>query len=175
MAAKQWRQQGAGILCSTLALLLAPLERATAATSPRWEEANNTALHHNVAIAVCLPREEEIVCVGFGCRKSGGYDFVEMITGDWLEGRTRLRAGGRVTTTVMSADRQASRGMNVPVSRGPVRPAFLWRLVRHENASLRVEALKSGYEADFPLAGFRRAHKTLLRICAAERGAYRPP
>jgi hypothetical protein len=94
-----------------------------------------------------------------------------MITGDWLEGRTRLRAGGRVTTTVMSADRQASRAMNVPVSRGAVRPAFLWRLVRRENASLRVEALKSGYEADFPLAGFRRAHKKLLRICAAERGA----
>jgi hypothetical protein len=169
MAAKQWRQRGAGILCSTLALLLAPLERSAAATSPRWEETNDTALQQNVAIAVCLPREEEIVCVGFGCRKSGGYDFVEMITGDWLEGRTQLRAGGRVTTTIMSADRQASRAMNVPVSRGPVRPAFLWRLVRHENESLRVEALRSGYEADFPLAGFRRAHKALLRICAAAR------
>ena len=175
MAAKQWRQRGAGILCSTLALLLAPFDRATATTSPRWEETNAAALEQNVAIAVCLPREEEIVCVGFGCCKSGGYNFVEMITGDWLEGPTRLRAGGRFTTTVMSADRQASRAMNVPVSRGPVRPAFLWRLVRHENASLRVEALKSGYEADFPLAGFRRAHKALLRICAAERGAYRPP
>ena len=175
MAAKQWRQRGAGILCSTLALLLAPFDRATATTSPRWEETNAAALEQNVAIAVCLPREEEIVCVGFGCRKSGGYDFVEMVTGDWLEGRTRLRAGGRVTTTVMSADRQASRAMNVPVSRGPVRKAFLWRLVRHENANLRVEALKSGYEADFPLAGFRRAHKTLPRICAGERGPYRPP
>jgi hypothetical protein len=30
-------------------------------------------------------------------------------------------------------------------------------------ADLRA-ALKVGYEADFPLAGFRRAHKTLLRI-----------
>jgi hypothetical protein len=148
---------------------------AIAEASPRWEETNDTALRQNVAIAVCLPREEEIVCVGFGCRKSGGYDFVEMITGDWLEGRTRLRVRERVTTTVMSADRQASRTMNVPVSRGPVRSAFLWRLTWHENANLRVEALKSGYEADFPLARFRRAHKTLLRICAAERGAYRPP
>jgi hypothetical protein len=148
---------------------------AIAEAPPRWEETNAAALEQNVAIAVCLPRQGEIVCIGFGCRKSGGYDFVEMITGDWLEGRTRLPAGARVMTTVMSADRQASRAMNLPVSRGPVRPSFLWRLVRHENTSLRVEALKSGYEADFPLAGFRRAHKTLLRICAAERGAYRSP
>ena len=175
MATKQWRQRGAGILCSALALLLATFGGATAEAPPRWEETNAAALQQNVAIAVCLPREEQIVCVGFGCRKSGGYDFVEMVTGDWLEGRTRLRAGGRVTTTVMSADRQASRAMNVPVSRGPVRKAFLWRLVRHENANLRVEALKSGYEADFPLAGFRRAHRILRQICAAEWSGHRGP
>jgi hypothetical protein len=171
MAAKQWRQRGAGVLCSALALLLPPFGGATAATSPRWEEANAAALRQNVAIAVCLPREEEVVCVGFGCRKKGGYDFVAMITGDWLEGPTRLQVSGRVMTTVMSVDRQASLEMNVPASRGPIRPAFLWRLVRHENASLRVEALKLGYQADFPLAGFRRAHRMLLRTCAAKRGA----
>ena len=165
MTPTRWRN-----ICATLGLLLAPSGEATAEALPRWERANAAALHQNVAIAVCLPSEEEIICAGIGCRKKGGYDFVEMITGDWLEGPTRLRAGGRFTTTVMSADRQASRAMNVPVSRGPVRPAFLWRLVRHENANLRVEALKSGYEVDFPLAGFRRAHKMLLRICAAERG-----
>lgn len=53
---------------------------------PRWEETNAAALRQNVAIAVCLPTENEIVCVGVGCRKKGAYDFAEMITGDWLEG-----------------------------------------------------------------------------------------
>ncbi len=144
---------------------------AIAAAPPRWERTNAAGLGQNVAIAVCLPREEEIVCVGVGCRKKGGYNFVEMITGDWLEGPTRLSAGAHVTTTVMSVDRRASRAMNVPVSRGPIRGAFLWRLDGHENESLRVQALTSGYEADFPLAGFRRAHRMLRHICAAERGA----
>jgi hypothetical protein len=68
-------------------------------------------------IAVCLRRESEIVSVG--CRKTGGYDFVEMITGDWLEGPTQLRAGWHIATTAMSIDRRASCAMNVPVSRGP--------------------------------------------------------
>jgi hypothetical protein len=31
--------------------------------------------------------------------------------------------------------------------------------------------LRSGYEAAFPLAGFRRAHQMLRQICAIERGA----
>jgi hypothetical protein len=132
-------------------------------------------LRQNVAVAVCLPREEEIVCIGLGCRKTGGYDLIEMITGDWLEGPTRLSAGAHVTTTVMSIDRRASRAMNVPVSRGPIRRLFLWRLIGHENESLRVDALHSGYEAEFPLAGFRRAHRMLRIICAAERGTLRVP
>ena len=175
MAAKQWRQRGGGTLCATLALLLVTSGEATAEALPRWERANADALRQNVAIAVCLPREEEIVCVGVGCRKKGGYNFVEMITGDWLEGPTRLSAAGHVTTTVMSIDRRASRAMNVPVSRGRVRRTFLWRLIGHENDSLRVQALTSGYEADFPLAGFERAHRMLRHICAAERGAFGAP
>jgi hypothetical protein len=62
---------------------------------------------------------------------------VAMITG---EGRTRLSAGGHVTTTVMNIDRRASRARNAPVSRGAIRGAFIWRLVGHENESLRVHA-----------------------------------
>ena len=148
--------------------------RAIAEAPPRWERTNAIGLSLNVAIAVCLPRENEIVCAGVGCRKKGGYDFVEMITGDWLEGLTRLSAGAHITTsTVMSIDRRASRAMNVPVSRGPIRRLFLWRLAGHENESLRVQALTSGYEADFPLAEFRRAYRMLRYICAAERGAFR--
>ncbi len=175
MAANQWRPRGGGILCSTLALLLIISAEATAAVLPRWERANAAAVRQSVAIAVCLPREDEIVCLGVGCRKKGGYDFVELITGDWLEGPTRLSAGGHVTTTVMSIDRRASRAINVPVSRGRVRRTFLWRLIEHENESLRVHALTSGYEADFPLAGFRHAHWMLHHICAAERGAFGAP
>ncbi len=104
--------------------------------------------------------------------KTGGYDFVEAITGDWLEGRTRLRVAGHVTTTVTSIDRRASRAMNVPVSRGPIRGLFLWRLGEHEHESLRVQALTSGYEADIPLAGFRSAHRMLRHICATEGGVF---
>ena len=175
MAAKQWRPRGGGILCSTLALLLIISAGATTAAQPRWERTNAAALRQNVAIAVCLPREDEIVCVGVGCRKTKGYDFVEMITGDWLEGPTRLSAGAHVTMTVMRVDRRASGAMKVPMSRGHVRRTFLWRLIEHENESLRVQALTSGYEADFPLAGFRRAHRMLLHICAAERDAFGAP
>ena len=148
---------------------------ATAEVPPRWGKTNAAALHQSVAVAVCLPRAEEIVCVGIGCRKTGGYDFVEMITGDWLEGRTRLRVAGHVTTTVMRIDRRASRALNAPVSRGLIRRLFLWRLAEHENESLRVQALRSGYEADFPLAGFRRAHLMLRHICASERGGFAYP
>ena len=101
--------------------------------------------------------------------QEGGYSFVEMITGDWLEGLTRLSAGSHVTTTVMKIDRRASRAMNVPVSRGPIRRAFLWSLAGNENESLRVRALASRYDASFPLAGFRRAHRMLQHVCAAER------
>ena len=142
---------------------------ALAEAPPRWEPTNAIGVRQNVAIAVCLPRENEIVCVGVGCRKKGGYSFVEMITGDWLEGLTRLSAGSHVTTTVMKIDRRASRAMNVPVSRGPIRRAFLWSLAGNENESLRVRALASGYDASFPLAGFRRAHRMLQHVCAAER------
>ena len=175
MAGRQWRERGGGILCATLALLLVTSGEVTAEPPPRWEETNPAAFHQNVAIAVCLPREEEIVCVGVCCRRKGGYDFVEMITGDWLEGPTRLSAGGHVTTTFMRIDRRASRAMNVPVSRGRVRRTFLWRLIEHENESLRVQALTSGYEADFPLAGFRHAHRMLRHICAAERDPFGAP
>jgi len=143
-----------------------------AGAQPQWEETNAAALRQNVAIAVCLPTENEIVCVGVGCRKTGGYDFVEMITGDWLEGRTRLRVAGHAATTVMRIDRRASRAMNVPVSRGALRRLFLWRLAEHENESFRVQALRSGYEAEFPLAGFRRAHRMVRHICASERGGF---
>jgi len=142
---------------------------ALAEAPPRWERTNAVGLRQNVAIAVCLPRESEIVCVGVGCRKKGAYSFVEMVTGDWLEGPTQLSAGGHVTTTVMRIDRRASRAMNVPVSRGPIRQEFLWRLAEHESESLRVRALASGYDASFPLAGFRRAHRMLQHVCAAER------
>ena len=63
------------ILCATLSLLLVTSGEATAEVTPRWEETNAAALRQNVAVAVCLPREEEIVCVGIGCRKTGGYGF----------------------------------------------------------------------------------------------------
>ena len=148
-----------------------PAREAIAADSPRWEGTNPVALRQNVAIAVCLPREDEIVCVGLGCRRKGGYNFVEMITGDWLEGPTRLSVGAHETRTVMRIDRRASRALNLPVSRGRIRAAFLWRLADHENESLQVQALSSGYEADFPLAGFKWAHRMLRHVCGAERGA----
>ena len=127
----------------------------------------------DMAIAVCLRRESEIVSVG--CRKTGGYDLVEMITGDWLEGPTQLSAGGHIATTAMSIDRRASCAMNVPVSRGPIRRLFPGRLVGHENESLQLRALTSGYKADFPLAGFRRAYRMLRHICAAGRDTFRVP
>lgn len=145
---------------------------AIAGASPRWERVNAIGFRQNVAIAVCLPRENEIACVGVGCVKKGTYDFVEMITGDWLDGPTRLSAGSHVTTIVMRTDRRASRALNAPVSRGLVRPRFLWRLAEHKNESLRVQALRSGYEADFPLAGFPHAYRMLRHICASERGGF---
>ena len=119
-----------------------------------------------MAIAVCLPGDE-IVCIGFGCHYRGAYDFVEMITGDWLFGPTRLEAGPHVTTIDMTLDAWASRAFNIPVSRGPIRGSFLRQIVGHE--SLRVQSLKSGYQAIFPLAGFRRARHSLRHICGGER------
>jgi len=169
IAAKQRREWGSGIICATLAGLLVATGEAIAESPPRWAETNPAAFRQNVAIAVCLPREEEIVCVGVGCRRKRGYAFVEMITGDWLEGRTRLSASGHVTTILMRIDRRASRAMNVPVSRGPIASAFLWRLVTHDNEVLRVQNPPSGYDADFPLDGFRRAHRVLRQICLGER------
>src|SRR5579883_1870381 len=71
--------------------------------SPHWETASPAAKEQNIAIAVCLPGEE-IVCVGFGCRDAYGFDFVEMIVGDWLEGATRLSAGGHMALLTMNAD-----------------------------------------------------------------------
>jgi hypothetical protein len=76
-------------ICAALALLLALSGAATAEAQPRWERANAAALHQNVPIAICLPSEEEIICAGIGCRQKGGYDFVEMITGNtgWKDRR----------------------------------------------------------------------------------------
>ena len=150
----------------TLATVCVVLSAAIAAASPRWETANAVAHAQGVAIAVCLP-VSEIVCIGFGCRNPHNFDFVEMIAGDWLVGPTRLSARAHATTSVMEIDARASRAFRSPVSRGRIDRAFLLRLAGHR--SLRVEALQSGYAATFPLAGFRRARRTLLRICAGAR------
>lgn len=166
MRTKPPRPSPAGACRFTLALLFLVLSGALAAASPRWERTNAAGRAQGVAIAVCLPFNE-IVCIGIGCRGPGGFDFVEMIVGDWLEGPTRLSAGPHVTTSVMEVDERASRAFNFPVSRGLINRAFLRRLVGH--GSLRVEALQSGYAATFPLAGFRRARRMLLRMCAGGR------
>jgi hypothetical protein len=152
--------------CSALAIVLVALNGDIAAASPGWETTNAAGLEQGVAIAVCLPGDE-VVCIGVGCRVPHGFDFVEMIVGDWLEGPTRLSAGAHTTTSVMRADNRASRALNVPVSRGPVDHAFLLRLVGRR--TLRVEALWSGYSAVFPLVGFGRARRMLPHICAAAR------
>jgi hypothetical protein len=126
----------------------------------------------DIAIAVCLRRESEIASVG--CRKTGGCDFVEMITGDWLEGPAKLSAGWHIVTTAMSIDRRAPRAMNVPVSRGPIRRLFLGRLARHENESLQLRALTSAIRRTF-LSPVRRAYRMLRHICAAGRDTFRVP
>ena len=137
MAGRQWRERGGGILCATLALLLVTSGEVTAEPPPRWEETNPAAFHQNVAIAVCLPREEEIVCVGVVCRRKGGYDVVEMITGDWLEGPTRLagRANAIECGRACHDDLHAHRPARVP---------------RHERA--RVPRPRP---PDVPLAAYR--------------------
>ncbi len=166
MRTKPPRPSPVGASRFILALVFLVLGGALAAASPRWERTNAAGRAQGVAIAVCLPFNE-IVCIGIGCRDPGGFDFVEMIVGDWLDGPTRLSAGPHVTTIVMEADERASRALNFPVSRGPINRAFLRWLVGH--GSLRVEALQSGYAATFPLAGFRRARRMLLRMCASGR------
>jgi hypothetical protein len=150
----------------TLAIVLVVSSGATAGLAPRWEKTNAAGREQGIVIAVCLP-VSEIVCVGVGCRDQNGFDFVEMIVGDWLHGPTRLSAGAYTTTTTMGADERASSALNLPVSRGPIDRTFLARLARH--GSLRVEALESGYSATFPLAGFRRARHVLTRICVGAR------
>ncbi len=149
-----------------LAIVFLALGGAIAAASPRWQRTNAAARAQGMEIAVCLPGDE-IVCIGVGCRDPEGFDFVEMIVGDWLAGPTRVSAGPHVTTSVMEIDEGASRAMNLPVSRGPIDRAFLLRIAGHR--SLRVEALRSGYAAIFPLAGYWRARRILLRICASAR------
>ena len=150
----------------TLAIVFVVSSGATAAPSSRWEKTNAAGREQGVVIAVCLP-VSEIVCVGVGCRDRNGFDFVEMIVGDWLHGPTRLSAGAYATTTMMGVDERASNALNLPVSRGPINRTFLARLARH--GSLRIEALESGYSATFPLTGFRRARHVLKRICAGAR------
>ncbi len=166
MLAKELCRPRGALRNAALAILLVASGGAIAATPLRWERTNAPGLPRNLAIAVCLPGDE-IVCVGVGCRDGGGYDFVQMIAGDWLLGPTRLSAGAHVTTTVMNVDQWGSRAMNLPVSRGPISSAFLRRLVGHK--TLRVQALKSGYEATFPLAGFGRARRMLRQLCVGER------
>ena len=165
LAKEPCRPRGA-LRNAALAILLVASGGAIAAMPLRWERANAPGLPRNLAIAVCLPGDE-IVCVGVGCREGGGYDFVQMIAGDWLLGPTRLSAGAHVTTTVMDVDQWGSRAMNLPVSRGPIRSAFLKRLVGHK--TLQVQALKSGYEATFPLDGFGRARRMLQHLCVGKR------
>jgi hypothetical protein len=148
---------------AALAIVLVALQ-GEAAAAAGWEATNEAGREQGVAIAVCLP-VDEVVCVGIGCRAPGRYDFVEMIVGDWLEGPTRLSAGWRWAIGVMTADKPASAALNVPVLRGPVGREFLRRLAGR-TTTLRVEALRSGYSAQFPLAGFGRAHRMLARLCA---------
>ena len=76
----------------TLAIVLVVSSGATAGPSPRWERTNAAGRQQGIVNAVCLP-VSEIVCVGVGCRDQNGFDFVEMIVGDWLHGPTRLSAG----------------------------------------------------------------------------------
>ena len=125
----------------------------------------------DIAIAVCLRRESEIVSVG--CRKTGGYDLVEMIIGDWF-GRANATERGRTHCDDRHEHRPArvlrNKRAHVP---GPMRRLFLGRLAGHENESLQLRALTSGYKADFPLAGFRRAYRMLRHICAAGRDTFR--
>jgi hypothetical protein len=71
-----------------------------------WEGTNAAVREQGVAIAVCLP-VDEIVCIGVGCRDPDGFDFVEMIVCDWLQGPTRLSAGAHATTSVMEVDEAA--------------------------------------------------------------------
>jgi hypothetical protein len=162
MRARRKRNSPGASYGAALAIVLVALH-GEAAAAAGWEATNEAGREQGVAIAVCLP-VDEVVCVGIGCRGPGRYDFVEMIVGDWLEGPTRLSAGWRWAISVMTADKPASTALNLPVSRGPVGRAFLRRLVGR--TILRVEALRSGYSAEFPLAGFGRARRMLARLCA---------
>jgi hypothetical protein len=151
-------------------ILIFPGAQATASAIPEWQAANAVGKKYNMVIATCIP-SEETVCVGFGCRDSYGFDFVEMIVGDWLEGPTRLDAAEHTTTVAMSADDLASREMNIPVSRGYVEAAFVARLVGHK--TLRVAATDSRYSAVFPLSGFEQAYATLRNTCNAAEQPFR--
>ena len=121
----------------TLAIVLVVSSGATAGPAPRWEKTSAAGREQGIVIAICLP-VSEIVCVGVGCRDQNGFDFVEMIVGDWLHGPTRLSAGAYTTTTTMGADERASSALKLPVSRGSIDRRFVARLARH--GSLRVEA-----------------------------------
>jgi hypothetical protein len=159
------------VLRSTLCLILLLLgARAAASATPEWRTANEIGKKHNIVIAVCIP-DEEIVCVGFGCRDAYRFDFVEMIVGDWLEGPTRLDAAEHTTMVAMSADELASREMNMPVSRGYVDAAFVARMVGH--TTVQVDAAGARYSAIFPLRGFDQAYATLRNACDSAAQSFR--
>jgi len=74
------------------AIVLVVSSGVTAGPAPHWEKTSAAGREQGVVIAVCLP-VSEIVCVAVDCRDRNGFDFVEMILGDWLHGPTRLSAG----------------------------------------------------------------------------------
>jgi hypothetical protein len=121
-----------------------------------------------LAVAICQPGEEP-VCVGIGCEGSGDLEFVEIIAGSWFEGPTRLSAGSKSSSVMMTADRLASSAMNIPVSRGPVDTEFLKSIV--EESDLRIETSTPRYSTTFPLSGFESALEMTPQICAELRRA----
>jgi hypothetical protein len=145
------------------AWLLISFGTADAQEANVWQPTGAATDKFGAAIAVCLSGDE-IVCIGVGCGGAEGFDFVEMIAGNWLERPTRLSAGSTTATITMKADGEASQEFGLPVSRGPVDKAFLSQIAGQD--TLRLEAEAMGYVATFPLAGFDRALEALPNICA---------
>jgi hypothetical protein len=86
-----------------------------------------------------------------------------MIAGGWLDGSTRISAGGNNTTIELERDLESSHFMNIPVSRALIDESFLAAIAGED--TLQVESSIWQYSAAFTLAGFEQAPKTAPEVC----------
>jgi hypothetical protein len=149
------------VCISTIAWIISA-KGATPDATPTWELASEAGRRIGVAVAVCQAGEDP-VCVGLGCQANGGFEFVEMIAGGWLDGATRLSAGRSNTTIELERDLESSHFMNIPISRGVVDDSFLSAIAKED--TLQVDSSVWKYSVTFPLLGFEQALKTAPNVC----------